>query len=93
MGSLGLAHNLAGQEGEEIAIIEGFSPKPLSEAEAQQAIAVAIAETAASFHQEMGKIIGALKGKYGAGWILRKQASLSEESLGRESLLQNLLVS
>src|ERR671936_259925 len=51
--------DLASQEGEEIAIIEGFLPQPLSEPEVEQAIAAAIAETGASSIKDMGKVIGA----------------------------------
>src|SRR3981189_2807867 len=56
--------DLATQESEEIAIIEGFLPQQLSEAEVAQAIAAAFAETKASSIKDMGKVVGALKGKY-----------------------------
>ncbi|MGA3302169.1 MAG: GatB/YqeY domain-containing protein [Methylovirgula sp.] len=56
--------DLSTQEREEIAIIQSFLPKALSQAEAEAAIAAAIAETGASSIKDMGKVIGALKGKY-----------------------------
>ena len=56
--------DLATQESEEIAIIQGFLPQQLSDAEVAQAIAAAIAETTASSIKDMGKVIGVLKGKY-----------------------------
>jgi uncharacterized protein YqeY len=56
--------DLASKEQEEIAIIEGFLPKPLSESETEQAIASAIAETGAASVRDMGKVVGALKAKY-----------------------------
>jgi len=56
--------DLSTQERGEIAIIQSFLPKALSQAEAEAAIAAAIAETGASSIKDMGKVIGALKGKY-----------------------------
>jgi len=56
--------DLATQESEEIAIIRGFLPQQLSEAEVAHAIAAALAETKASSIKDMGKVVGALKGKY-----------------------------
>lgn len=56
--------DLATQEREEIAIIQGFLPQALSPAETEAAIADAIAETGATSIKEMGKVIGVLKGKY-----------------------------
>lgn len=55
---------LATQEREEIAIIQGFLPQALSPAETEAAIAAAIAEAGATSIKEMGKVIGVLKGKY-----------------------------
>jgi uncharacterized protein YqeY len=56
--------DLSTQEGEEIAIIRGFLPEPLSPDEVDRAIADAIAETGAASIKDMGKVIAALKGKY-----------------------------
>jgi len=56
--------DLATQEREEIAIIQGFLPQQLSEEEVALAIAATIAESKASSIKDMGKVIGALKGKY-----------------------------
>ena len=55
---------LATQEREEIAIIQGFLPQPLGEAEVDAAIDTAIAETGATSIKDMGKVVGALKAKY-----------------------------
>ncbi|HET6375256.1 MAG TPA: GatB/YqeY domain-containing protein, partial [Methylocella sp.] len=55
---------LAAQEREEIEIIQGFLPKPLSEAEAEAAVAAAIGEAKASSIKDMGKVVGLLKAKY-----------------------------
>ena len=55
---------LAQQEREEIAIIQEFLPKQMSDDEVQAAIKAAIAETGAASVKDMGKVVGALKGKY-----------------------------
>src|ERR1700720_4258310 len=56
--------DLATQESEEIAIIQGFLPQQLSEAEVARAIAAAIAETKASTIKDMGKVVGTLRRKF-----------------------------
>ena len=48
----------------EIAIIEEFLPKRLSDEEVAAAVAGAIAQTGASSVRDMGKVMGVLKGKY-----------------------------
>ncbi|MEM8824081.1 MAG: GatB/YqeY domain-containing protein [Pseudomonadota bacterium] len=55
---------LAEQEQTEIAIIEEFLPKKLSEEEVAAAVSEAIAETGAGSVRDMGKVMGVLKGKY-----------------------------
>ena len=55
---------LAEQERGEIAVIKGFLPQQMSEAEAEAAIAAAIADTGATSMKDMGKVIGALRAKY-----------------------------
>jgi len=74
--------DLATQESEEIAIIEGFLPQQLSEAEVAQAIAAAIAETGATSIKDMGKVVGALKGKYAGRMDFAKAGALVKERLG-----------
>ncbi|HEY1735136.1 MAG TPA: GatB/YqeY domain-containing protein, partial [Methylovirgula sp.] len=56
--------DLATQEKEEIGIIQSFLPAAMSPADVEAAIKAAIAETGASSIKDMGKVIGALKGKY-----------------------------
>ena len=60
--------DLADKETAEIAVIEGYLPKSMSEADARTAIAAVIKETGAAGPKDMGKVIGALKAKY-AGQI------------------------
>ncbi len=55
---------LAEKEKAEIAVIERFLPKQMSEAEMATAIASIIAETGAASMKDMGKVMGALKAKY-----------------------------
>jgi uncharacterized protein YqeY len=74
--------DLATQEREEIAIIEGFLPQQLSEAEVAEAIAAAIAETKASSIKDMGKVVGTLKGKYAGRMDFAKASALVKRTLG-----------
>lgn len=55
---------LADSERAEIAVIEDFLPRQLSEDEVARAIDAAIAETEASSIRDMGRVMGALKGRY-----------------------------
>ncbi|WP_071672710.1 GatB/YqeY domain-containing protein [Nioella nitratireducens] len=55
---------LAEKEREEIAIIEDFLPRQLTEAEVEKAVSAAIKETGAESIRDMGKVMGALKAKY-----------------------------
>ena len=55
---------LAEKEKAEIAVIERFLPKQMSDAEVEEAIKSIIAEVAASSMKDMGKVMGALKAKY-----------------------------
>ena len=75
--------DLATQESEEIAVIESFLPQQLSEAEVAQAIAAAIAETKASSIKDMGKVVGALKGKYAGRMDFAKASVLVKRMLVR----------
>jgi uncharacterized protein YqeY len=55
---------LAEKEKAEIAVIERFLPKQMSDEEVEEAIKSIIAEVAASSMKDMGKVMGALKAKY-----------------------------
>lgn len=55
---------LAAKEKAEIAVIQGFLPQQMSEAEAAAAIDAAIAETGAASMKDMGKVMGVLKAKH-----------------------------
>ncbi len=55
---------LAERERKEQGVIREFLPKPLSEAEVDEAIAEAMRETGAASIRDMGKVMGALKAKH-----------------------------
>lgn len=55
---------LAESEQAEIAVLEGFLPKQLDEAEVEAAIGAAIAATQASSIRDMGRVMGSLKEKF-----------------------------
>ncbi|MGH6849197.1 MAG: GatB/YqeY domain-containing protein [Methylocella sp.] len=74
--------DLAKQESEEIAIIQGFLPQQMSEAEVAQAIAAAIAETGAASIKDMGKVVGVLRGKYAGRMDFAKVSALVKGKLG-----------
>ncbi|CRL10532.1 GatB/YqeY domain-containing protein [Phaeobacter italicus] len=56
--------DLAERELNEIAIIEEFLPKQLSDEEITEAVKAAVSDTGAESIRDMGKVMGALKGKY-----------------------------
>lgn len=71
----------AEQEAIEIAVIEEFLPKQMSEAEAREAIAAAIKETGAASPKEMGKVMGLLKERYAGRMDFAKASGLVKEVL------------
>jgi uncharacterized protein YqeY len=71
----------AAQEAGEIAVIEEFLPKQMSEAEVRQAIAAAIAETGAAGPKDMGKVMGALKARHAGRLDFAKASGLVKELL------------
>jgi uncharacterized protein YqeY len=73
---------LAQQEREEIAIINEFLPKQLSEEESKAAVAQAIAETGASSMKDMGKVVAALKAKYTGQMDFARASGLVKAALG-----------
>jgi len=72
---------LAQQERDEIAIIAAYLPKQMSEDEVKAAIAEAIQETGAAGMKDMGKVIGALKGKYAGRMDFAKASALVKGAL------------
>ena len=68
--------DLVKQEQEEIAIISAYLPKQMSDDEMKAAIQAAIKETGAAGMKDMGKVIGALKGKYAGQMDMAKASGL-----------------
>src|SRR5262249_4566870 len=67
---------LAQQEREEIAIIQAYLPKQMSEDEVKAAISDAIKDTGAAGMKDMGKVIAALKGKFAGKMDFAKASAL-----------------
>jgi len=72
---------LAAQERGEIDVISAYLPKQMSEDEVKAAIAAVIAETGAAGMKDMGKVIGALKGKYAGQMDFGKASGLVKAAL------------
>ncbi len=72
---------LAQQEGDEIAIIAAYLPKQMSDDEMKAAIAAAVTETGAAGMKDMGKVIGALKGKYAGQMDFGKASGMVKAAL------------
>jgi uncharacterized protein YqeY len=72
---------LAAQEREEAAIIAAYLPQQMNEAEMRAAITAAIAEIGAGSVKDMGKVIGALRGRYAGQMDFGKASALVKEML------------
>ncbi len=77
----GARDDLVKQEEEEIAIISGYLPQQMSEAEMTAAIDSAIAETGASSMKDMGKVIGILRGKHAGQMDMGKASGMVKAKL------------
>lgn len=74
--------DLADREQREIEIIEGFLPKPLSDAESKTAVREVISELGASSIKEMGQVMGELKRRYPGRMDFSKASAMVKEALG-----------
>ncbi|MBV1705818.1 MAG: GatB/YqeY domain-containing protein [Hyphomicrobiales bacterium] len=74
--------DLAGQEREEIAIITGFLPQPLTEDETRAAIAGAISRSGAASVKDMGKVIALLRAEYAGRLDFGKASAMVKLMLG-----------
>ena len=72
---------LAQQEREEVAIISVYLPKQMPEDEVKAAIAEEIKAIGAAGAKDMGKVIGALKGKYAGKMDFGKVSALVKAAL------------
>ncbi|MDB5542647.1 MAG: glutamyl-tRNA amidotransferase [Devosia sp.] len=74
--------DLAVVEREEIAILNEFLPKGLSDAEVEEAIRAAIAKTGAAGGKDMGKVIASLKADYPGRIDFSKASGKVKAALG-----------
>ena len=72
---------LAQQEQEEIAIIEGFLPKQMGDAEAAKAVADLIAELGAASIKDMGRTMAALRERFAGQMDFTKASALVKQAL------------
>jgi uncharacterized protein YqeY len=72
---------LADQEREEASVIQSFLPQQMEDDEVRAAIVAAIAETGATSIKEMGKVVGALRGKYAGRMDFGRASALVKELL------------
>ena len=72
---------LAAQEAAEIAIIEGFLPKQLSDAELDEAVKAAIAATGAAGAKDMGRVMTALREKHAGQMDFAKASGAAKKLL------------
>jgi len=73
---------LVQQEQEEIAVIEGFMPQQLSDAELETAVAEAIAATGAQAAKDMGRVMAALREKHAGQIDMAKAGGVAKRKLG-----------
>ncbi len=72
----GNRQDLVDKEEAEIAVIESFLPQQMSEADAEAAIAAAIAATGAASIKDMGKVMATLKASHAASLDMAKAGPL-----------------
>lgn len=72
---------LAQQEQEEIAVIERFLPKQMTEAEVVAAVAEAVGKVGAATLKDMGKVMAELKQRYAGRMDFAKAGQLVKQKL------------
>ena len=75
-------HDLLQVEEEEVAIIQGFLPKQMSDEDVAAAIDAAVAETGANSVKDMGKVIAALKAAHAGKMDFAKASAVVKGRLG-----------
>jgi uncharacterized protein YqeY len=73
---------LARQEEEEIAVIESFLPRQMSEAETAAAAKAAIAETGAAGPKDMGRVMAVLRERHAGVIDLARAGAIVKQLLG-----------
>jgi len=74
---------LAAQEKQEIEIISGFLPQPMSDAEAGVAIAAILKEINAQSMKDMGRAMAELRGRFAGRMDFGKASAKLKELLGK----------
>ncbi len=75
--------DLAAGESAELAVIEVYLPKQMSEAEARAAIETLVAELGAAGPKDMGKVMGALKQRFSGQMDFGKASVLLKDILAK----------
>ena len=73
---------LAAAETAEVAVIEGFLPRQMSEEETNAAIDAIVAETGAASVKDMGRVMAALKERHAGRLEMSKASALVKARLG-----------
>jgi uncharacterized protein YqeY len=73
---------LADQEKSELAVIEGFLPRQMSEAEAAAAIDAVVTELGATSVKDMGRVMAAVKERHAGEIDMSKASGLVKARLG-----------
>jgi uncharacterized protein len=77
----GKREDLAQQEREEIAVIERFLPRQMSDAEMAEAVTAVVAELGAGSIKDMGRVMAALKQRHAGQMDFSKASALVKERL------------
>jgi uncharacterized protein YqeY len=72
---------LVAKEEAEIAVIEGFLPAQMDDAALADAVAQAVSETGAASPKDMGRVMAALKARFGAGLDMARANPLVRAAL------------
>jgi uncharacterized protein YqeY len=72
---------LAAQERDEIAVIQAYLPKQMSDDDVKAAIAAVVKETGAASMKDMGKVVAQLKAKYAGQMDFAKASGLVKTAL------------
>lgn len=74
--------DLVEREEQEITVVERFLPKPLEQAEAEQAVSAAIEEAGAASIKDMGRVMALLKERYGGRMDFARASQQVKARLG-----------
>ena len=75
--------DLVAVESAEMVILQAYLPAQMSDAEVQAAVAAAVASTGAAGPQDMGKVIGVLKGQLAGKADMGKVSALVKAALAK----------